>query len=186
MPQRTRLILSEKPRPLFKESGHSGVAPVRRWALALSSLPLLGVVAAFGIAPDTRPETVKLEQIVQGASASVIYVTDASGLAIASSNWQQPDSFVGSNYAFRPYFTRGIADGKAEHFALGSVSKRPGLYISHRVGDASHPQGVVVVKMEFDGLERDWAAAGRPVMCRSICDSVGFSSRRCTTASSIP
>ncbi len=118
----------------------------------------------------------KLEQIVQGASASVIYVTDASGLAIASSNWQQPDSFVGSNYAFRPYFTRGIADGKAEHFALGSVSKRPGLYISHRVGDASRPQGVVVVKMEFDGLERDWAAAGRPVFVVDDNDVVLISS----------
>ncbi|MCD2182276.1 ATP-binding protein [Rhizobium sp. GN54] len=105
----------------------------------------------------------KLEQLVQASSASVIYVTDASGLAIASSNWQEPDSFVGNNYAFRSYFTRGMAEGKAEHFALGTVSKRPGLYISERVGDAAAPQGVVVVKMEFDGLEREWSDARRPV-----------------------
>ncbi|MCV3734606.1 ATP-binding protein [Rhizobium sp. TRM96647] len=105
----------------------------------------------------------KLEQLVQASSASVIYVTDASGLAIASSNWQEPDSFVGNNYAFRSYFTRGMAEGKAEHFALGTVSKRPGLYISERVGDAADPQGVVVVKMEFDGLEREWSDARRPV-----------------------
>ncbi len=65
MPHRNRLILSEKPRPLFEESGRFSGARTRRWALGLSSIPLLGVVAAFGIAPDTRPEAVKLEQIVQ-------------------------------------------------------------------------------------------------------------------------
>ncbi|MBB3976729.1 two-component system C4-dicarboxylate transport sensor histidine kinase DctB [Rhizobium azooxidifex] len=118
----------------------------------------------------------KLEQLVQASSASVIYVTDASGLAIASSNWQEPDSFVGNNYAFRSYFTRGMAEGKAEHFALGTVSRRPGLYISHRVGDASAPQGVVVVKMEFDGLEREWSDARRPVYVVDDNDVVLISS----------
>lgn len=105
----------------------------------------------------------KLEQLVGASSASVIYVTDARGLAIASSNWREDDSFVGNNYAFRSYFTRAMAGGTAEHFALGSVSKRPGLYISHRVGGASDAQGVVVVKKEFDGLEKEWSDAQRPV-----------------------
>lgn len=118
----------------------------------------------------------KLEQLVRASSASVIYVTDASGLAIASSNWQEPVSFVGNNYAFRSYFTRGMAEGKAEHFALGTVSRRPGLYISHRVGDASAPQGVVVVKMEFDGLEREWSDARRPVYVVDDNDVVLISS----------
>jgi len=58
MPPREDAILSEKPRP-------SSVARLRRWALWLSSVPLLGVVAAFGIAPDTSTEHVTLEQIVQ-------------------------------------------------------------------------------------------------------------------------
>src|SRR5262245_35160139 len=58
MPPREDAILSEKPSP-------SSVARLRRWALWLSSVPLLGVVAAFGIAPDTSTERVTLEQIVQ-------------------------------------------------------------------------------------------------------------------------
>ncbi|MCM2293223.1 ATP-binding protein [Allorhizobium sp. BGMRC 0089] len=98
----------------------------------------------------------KLARLVAGTSASVLYVTDASGHAIASSNWQSPQSFVGSDYAFRQYFSRSMAQGAAEYFAFGTVSKVPGLYISRRVGPADKPLGVVVVKSEFQDLENDW------------------------------
>ena len=104
----------------------------------------------------------KLEELVAGTSAAVIYVIDPKGVAIAASNWREPTSFVGNDYSFRAYFSRAMAEGTAEHFALGSVSKRPGLYISHRIGPAAAPLGVVVVKMEFDQLERDWRETQRP------------------------
>lgn len=104
----------------------------------------------------------KLEELVAGTSAAVIYVIDTRGVAISASNWREPTSFVGNDYSFRAYFSRAMKDGTAEHFALGSVSKRPGLYISHRIGPAAAPLGVVVVKMEFDQLERDWHETRRP------------------------
>ncbi|RWE71977.1 MAG: sensor histidine kinase [Mesorhizobium sp.] len=95
----------------------------------------------------------KLEGLVSGTKASVLYVTGTDGLAIASSNWREPVSFVGSDYSFRAYFSGAMQTGTAEYFALGNVSKRPGLYISRRVD---------VVKMEFDQLEADWHEANRP------------------------
>ncbi|TIV63523.1 MAG: two-component sensor histidine kinase, partial [Mesorhizobium sp.] len=104
----------------------------------------------------------KLEGLVSGTKASVLYVTGTDGLAIASSNWREPVSFVGSDYSFRAYFSGAMQAGTAEYFALGNVSKRPGLYISRRVDGASAPLGVVVVKMEFDQLEADWHEANRP------------------------
>jgi two-component system C4-dicarboxylate transport sensor histidine kinase DctB len=104
----------------------------------------------------------KLEGLVSGTKASVLYVTGIDGWAIASSNWREPDSFVGNDYGFRAYFSGAMQTGTAEYFALGNVSKRPGLYISRRVGDAAAPLGVVVVKMEFDQLEADWHEANRP------------------------
>jgi two-component system C4-dicarboxylate transport sensor histidine kinase DctB len=104
----------------------------------------------------------KLEGLVSGTKASVLYVTGTDGLAIASSNWRQPVSFVGNDYGFRAYFSGAMQSGTAEYFALGNVSKRPGLYISRRVGSAAAPLGVVVVKMEFDQLEADWHEANRP------------------------
>ncbi|WP_296744734.1 ATP-binding protein [Mesorhizobium sp.] len=104
----------------------------------------------------------KLEGLVSGTKASVLYVTGTNGLAIASSNWREPASFVGNDYGFRAYFSAAMQSGTAEYFALGNVSKRPGLYISRRVDGASAPLGVVVVKMEFDQLEADWREANRP------------------------
>ncbi|KAA0686384.1 sensor histidine kinase [Neorhizobium sp. P12A] len=105
----------------------------------------------------------KLEGLVADTRASVLYVTGTNGIAIASSNWQEPLSFVGNDYSFRDYFRHAMETGTAEHFALGNVSNRPGLYISRRVGDAAKPLGVVVVKMEFEQLESDWRDAARPV-----------------------
>lgn len=104
----------------------------------------------------------KLEGLVKDTQASVLYAIRTGGVALASSNWQEPDSFVGKDYRFRDYYGKAIAAGSAEQFALGSVSKRPGLYISRRVGPAENPLGVVVVKVEFDQLEREWQSTGRP------------------------
>ncbi|WP_105435648.1 sensor histidine kinase [Neorhizobium tomejilense] len=105
----------------------------------------------------------KLEGLVAGTHASVLYVTGRDGIAVASSNWREPLSFVGNDYSFREYFQRAMENGTAEHFALGSVSKRPGLYISRRAENQAGALGVVVVKMEFDQLEGDWHDANRPV-----------------------
>lgn len=104
----------------------------------------------------------KLEGLVSGTKASVLYVTGANRVAVASSNWRDPNSFVGSDYGFRAYFSRAMQTGTAEYFALGNVSKRAGLYISRRVGNATAPLGVVVVKMEFDQIEANWREANRP------------------------
>ena len=102
----------------------------------------------------------KLELIAREARAAVIYVLDGAGLTIAASNWNEPTSFVGSDYSFRDYFTGAVAEGAAEQFALGTVSGRPGLYITRRVDEAGRLLGVVVVKVEFDRVEADWRALG--------------------------
>lgn len=103
-----------------------------------------------------------LASLIPDTGASVIYVVRPDGQAIAASNFRQPDSFVGSNYAFRQYFTGAMANGTAEQYALGSVSRRPGLYLSRRVeDDAGRALGVVVVKVEFDTLEENWQRSGR-------------------------
>lgn len=104
----------------------------------------------------------KLETLAAGTTAAAIYVMGNDGVAVAASNWREPTSFVGNDYRFRDYFQGAMTKGKAEHFALGSVSKRPGLYISQRIDAASNPLGVVVVKVEFNDVEADWAASGKP------------------------
>jgi two-component system, NtrC family, C4-dicarboxylate transport sensor histidine kinase DctB len=99
----------------------------------------------------------KLETLSGGTRAAVIYVLNAKGKTIAASNWREPTSFVGSDYSFRPYFKEASAQGVAELFALGTVSRRPGL--SRRVEGREGMLGVVVVKVEFEALEAEWSSA---------------------------
>ncbi|WP_037094140.1 sensor histidine kinase [Rhizobium leguminosarum] len=104
----------------------------------------------------------KLEVLAAGTKAAVIYVIDKNGMAVAASNWREPTSFVGNDYRFREYFQGAVSQGQAEHFALGTVSKKPGLYISERITGSSGLLGVVVVKVEFDDVEADWNATDAP------------------------
>ena len=106
----------------------------------------------------------RLESLIEGTQASVIYVIGPDGVAIAASNFRAPDSFVGSSYVFRDYFRYAMERGAAEQYALGTVSRRPGLYISRRVDDeAGKALGTVVAKVEFNRLESDWRIGARPV-----------------------
>ena len=105
----------------------------------------------------------KLERLATQTRAAVIYVLDAEGLTLASSNWRASTSFVGARYGFRPYFSNAMRDAEGEFYALGTRSGRPGLYLSRRVDSSGgEPLGVVVLKVEFDALEAEWRASGEP------------------------
>jgi two-component system C4-dicarboxylate transport sensor histidine kinase DctB len=95
----------------------------------------------------------KLEALARTTGAAQIYVLDASGHTVASSNWSTERSFVGQDYSFRNYFKLASAHGSGAQFALGTISDRPGMYLSRR----SRGGGYVVVKLEFDGIEQQWA-----------------------------
>jgi two-component system C4-dicarboxylate transport sensor histidine kinase DctB len=101
----------------------------------------------------------RLADLARQTDAAAIYLMDARGTTLAASNWARPDSFIGSNYRFREYFAGALRQGTGTEFALGTVSRRPGLYLAERVGPAAAPLGVVAVKVEFDSLERKWRDA---------------------------
>lgn len=103
----------------------------------------------------------KLLALQQGTHASAIYVIDSNGMTIAASNYLEDQSFVGNDYRFRHYFAGAMSDGQANQYALGTVSGRPGLYLSERVGTEAEPLGVVVVKMELAEVEEGWRQSGR-------------------------
>lgn len=125
--------------------------------LVLIEYPEAHTVLAGGDAAAVRRMNSKLELLADRTDAAVIYLIDRDGRTIAASNWRTPQSFVGQNYGFRPYFRDAMAKGGAELFALGTVSGRPGLYIARRVEENGRTLGVIVVKVEFDRLESEWA-----------------------------
>ncbi|MBP8884243.1 MAG: sensor histidine kinase, partial [Pseudomonas sp.] len=46
----------------------------------------------------------RLERLNAAAGSTVLYLLDAQGETLVASNWRDWSSFVGNNYAFRPYF----------------------------------------------------------------------------------
>lgn len=118
----------------------------------------------------------KLERLQEQTSSAVIYLLDRDGMAIAASNWHDPDSFVGSDYSFRSYFSEALLRGEATQFALGTVSRRPGLYLSHDVPQRGESLGVIVVKVEFDAMEQGWAQAAETTLVADAAGQVILSS----------
>lgn len=98
----------------------------------------------------------KLTTLNSGVGSDVIYLLNRNATTIASSNWQEPTSFVGKNYSFRPYFVQAANTGQGEYFALGTVSLQSGLYISRRIEYDGALLGVIVVKVQFGNVEQVW------------------------------
>ena len=87
----------------------------------------------------------------------VIYVMDMQGKAISSSNRDTPESFVGKNYSFRPYFQQAANGSPFVYMALGVTSKKRGVYYSCPVydQDKNRPVGVVVIKFPVKAIEKE-------------------------------
>jgi len=95
-----------------------------------------------------------LDRYNSAMDISVSYIMDVNGLTVASSNRNDPDSFVGKSYQFRPYFTQAM-DGKlGRYFALGVTSLKRGFYVSFPVKDHDgNIIGVAAMKKDIDGIE---------------------------------
>lgn len=102
----------------------------------------------------------KLKDIAEDAGSTVIYVIGADGRTLATSNFNEPDSFAGVKFPFRHYFRDAMSHGVGMQYAQGAVTARPGLFLSRRVEGPKAPLGVVVVKVELDGVEKTWRASG--------------------------
>lgn len=90
--------------------------------------------------------------------SSDVYLMDSNGLTVAASNYDLEDSFIGRNFAFRPYFSDAASSGdSALYFALGITTDLRGLYFSHPIKDAGgQVLGVIAVKVQVTELESQW------------------------------
>lgn len=132
----------------------------------------------------------RLASLAATTQASVLYLVDREGWTVSASNFSEPTSFVGSSFRFRRYFEGALADGAAEQYALGTVSRRPGLYISRRVaGTDGAALGVVVAKVELSGVEAVWATTGNLVFAsdeRGVVLATGQPDWRYRTLAPVP
>lgn len=83
-------------------------------------------ILALVTGPADPAQRMAMNRWLQAKNAVVqssdLYVIDRQGNTVAASNYDQPDSFIGQNFAYRPYFTQALAGGKGHFFALGTTS----------------------------------------------------------------
>ncbi len=96
-----------------------------------------------------------LDHFRQTLAADVCYLMDPSGQTIASTNRDAPDSFVGQNFAFRPYFKHAISGIPSTYLALGTTSGKRGAYYGQPVfaENGYTPVGIVVIKASIELIE---------------------------------
>lgn len=104
-----------------------------------------------------------LEQLNQRAGTLTIYVLDASGHVVATSNWNRPDSFLGEDLTYRSYFGDAIAGRNGRFFGIGTTRGEPGYYLSSPILIDGKRQGVAVVKVSLEQLEQSWTTVEAPV-----------------------
>ena len=117
--------------------------------------------AARGLPPPGLND--RLAMVAARTGLEAIYVMDAAGLTVAASNHDEPGSFLGQRYDFRPYFLEAIAGRTGTFFGVGATTRRPGYFVAMPVPDASAPAGVVAAKLSLTAIERQWAADGEAV-----------------------
>ncbi len=119
----------------------------------LSTSKTVRVLLAQPSSIAAREQDEVLEETARNVRMDVVYVMDLSGNCVAASNWRAQDSFVGKNYAFRPYFQQALAGQTGRYIAKGVTSFKVGYYLARPVTSDGKIRGAVVAKLSFDALQ---------------------------------
>jgi two-component system C4-dicarboxylate transport sensor histidine kinase DctB len=134
---------------------------------------LVRLVAAPGDAAAAARVNDYLARVNARAGGMVLYVMRADGTTAASSNWDTPQSYVGLNFGFRPYFLDAMSGGPGHFYGVGVTTQVAGYFISAPVrAPSGQVLGVVAVKVSLAGMESSWKAANDRVI---VTDSHGIS-----------
>ncbi|CAG9295650.1 ATP-binding protein [Celerinatantimonas diazotrophica] len=111
-----------------------------------------------------------LKKLNRLQGSDVTYLLNRKAQTIASSNYEQKDSFVGDNYAYRPYFQQAIRGEDGHYIALGSRSGKRGYYFSAPVYHAGQIVGVLVLKVRLSIIGSSWQYTNADYL---VCDENG-------------
>ena len=108
----------------------------------------------------------RLKFISTRSGSDAVYIMNARGNVIATSNFDQSNNFLHQNYSFRPYFERAISERRRQfYYAVGATTGIPGFFISEPViADSGTVLGVVVVKLELSEWEKGWQDARQNIL----------------------
>lgn len=104
-----------------------------------------------------------LQNVQRQAKVAAVYLMDTRGNTIASSNWDTPQSYIGKNFGFRPYFQQALQGHTGRFYGVGSTTAEPGYFIAQPVyatpqrAATAMPLGVVAVKISLNDIADGWS-----------------------------
>ncbi|MFY3382919.1 PAS domain S-box protein [Paracidovorax sp. MALMAid1276] len=155
----------------LRRSGEVQALALRGVATRYTYLPATAaqqpLIAALLRNPEARDlqgaANAYLHTVNAHAGSDALYVMDATGLTLASSNWATPSSFVHQNYGNRPYFRDALQGQAGRFYGVGKTTGEPGLFASAPVVDNGEVIGVVAVKVQMQPIVDTWAQLRDPV-----------------------
>jgi two-component system C4-dicarboxylate transport sensor histidine kinase DctB len=124
-----------------------------------------------------------LQSIQRQSKVVAIYMLDRNGKTLASSNWDQPFSFVGRDFSFRPYFLEAVKGNAGRFYGIGNATNEPGYFIAQPIYPigATHasvaPIGVMAVKIDLAEFEHTWRSSDDPITLADHSGVVFLSNR---------
>ena len=127
----------------------------------LETTPAVTNLLAAPAHPGLREQAnLTLNRINAMAGADMVFVLDPGGTALAAADWDQPATPVGHNYAYRPYMTQALQQGRGRFFGIGATSGRAGYFLSYALRGADQRLlGVATVKVNLEPALRHWAGS---------------------------
>ncbi|MBN3762089.1 ATP-binding protein [Burkholderia sp. Ac-20365] len=130
------------------------------------------VIARLLAKPDDRDlqqaANAYLKAVQTNADLAAAYVMDTKGKTLAASNWDETGSFVGFDYAFRPYFIDAMKSGTGRFYGVGNTTKKAGYFLAVPVrngsGAGAPVVGVVAIKASLEHYENALGKGGDIVL----------------------
>lgn len=119
----------------------------------------------------------RIEYFNQHLKTAAIFILDAQGKTIASSNWKEPGSYVGQNYSYRPYYKQAMADQSGRFYGIGSTTNTPGFFLSTGIKHNGKIVGVVVAKISLSEIENAWSDGPESIIVADEHSIIFLSSR---------
>jgi PAS domain S-box-containing protein len=93
-----------------------------------------------------------LDQVQKTLRVDLIFVVNAAGDCIASSNWNQATPLIGTNYTDRKWFANALTGKDGIQYAVGRITHVPGLFFATPILQDGKFKGVIIAKVDIPNL----------------------------------
>ena len=139
----------------------SVVSEIERFSHLTHVLSLDPFVIETTLGAEPAPLDARFAEFAAEAGLDAIYLMRTDGVTISASNAGSPASFVGQDYAFRPYFQTALSGDQGRFYGIGATTGLPGYFIADPVrGPDGSIIGVIAIKLDLSGLAQSWQSAG--------------------------